>query len=263
MNAEEIGRTLRTRREELHLSVDQVQEETKIRRRYLVALEQGRLEDLPAPVYARGFLRSYASFLGLDGTALLRELDQGREPPREEPTLQAEPAAPPPRAMPGWRLARRDVDRRSLGWIIGVLLLLLAIYFLSRGAAPSKGEHQSRPPTRVTSKVYRPPTVGAAKVQLVSTSASRAEAVYTVVSTAKPAIQSTLRFRKYCWVMAVRDGRTLFQGFKTAGEQAAWSADRQLYLRVGVGDSVSLAVDGVSVPTPSTAGAWTFIFRAG
>lgn len=69
----ELGQLLRNRRLELGIGLDEVQTKTKIRKRYLQALEDGDWEALPGEVYARGFVRSYAELLGLDGLALLQE----------------------------------------------------------------------------------------------------------------------------------------------------------------------------------------------
>ncbi|RJQ11261.1 MAG: DUF4115 domain-containing protein [Bacillota bacterium] len=75
----EIGRRLKERREELGLSLAEVQAETKIRRRYLQALESGEEGLIPGEVYVKGFLRFYGNFLGLDGSALVRDYNQRRE----------------------------------------------------------------------------------------------------------------------------------------------------------------------------------------
>lgn len=68
---EEIGRLLRESREKLGLTLDEVENTTRIRKRHLEALESGELEELPSPVQARGFLRNYADFLGLDADEVL------------------------------------------------------------------------------------------------------------------------------------------------------------------------------------------------
>ncbi|MCF8564823.1 DUF4115 domain-containing protein [Alicyclobacillus tolerans] len=68
----ELGRQLREKRLQLGIDLDTVQEKTKIRKRYLKALEEGNWDVIPGEVYARGFVRSYAEFLGLDGQELLR-----------------------------------------------------------------------------------------------------------------------------------------------------------------------------------------------
>lgn len=69
----ELGEELRTRRIELGVSLEEVQERTKIRVRYLEAIESGDWSVLPGNVYARGFVRRYAEYIGLDGNALLHQ----------------------------------------------------------------------------------------------------------------------------------------------------------------------------------------------
>jgi transcriptional regulator with XRE-family HTH domain len=81
-----IGQTLELARKERGLSLHQVEQETKIRARYLRELERENFDVLP-PVYVQGSLKTYANFLGLDGEALTRELRR-RQPPEDEPEAQ-------------------------------------------------------------------------------------------------------------------------------------------------------------------------------
>src|SRR5690606_12437599 len=62
-----IGETLREARQQRGLDLDMVADELMIRRFYLEALEQGSFKDLPERVYATGFVRNYANYLGMDG----------------------------------------------------------------------------------------------------------------------------------------------------------------------------------------------------
>jgi cytoskeleton protein RodZ len=87
----EIGRTLRLAREKRGLSLQQVEEATKIRIRYLRDLENENFDVLPA-VYILGSLKTYAEHLGLDGAAITRELKRRQaflqpeqDQPREDP----------------------------------------------------------------------------------------------------------------------------------------------------------------------------------
>lgn len=68
---DEIGHILREARENKGLSLEEVQAKTRINIRYLSALESGQYSSLPTPVHARGFMRNYARFLGLDPQPLL------------------------------------------------------------------------------------------------------------------------------------------------------------------------------------------------
>jgi cytoskeleton protein RodZ len=67
----ELGKILREARESRGLTIKQVGEATRIRPIFLEALEEERFEDMPGDVYNRGFLRTYARFLDLDGEALV------------------------------------------------------------------------------------------------------------------------------------------------------------------------------------------------
>jgi len=66
-----VGDELRMRREAMGRTIADVVDAVRIQSRYLEALEDGRLEDLPGTVYALGFVRTYAEFLGLDGNEVV------------------------------------------------------------------------------------------------------------------------------------------------------------------------------------------------
>src|ERR687885_1821640 len=78
-----IGRYLEQKRKERGLSLEEVEQATKIRKRYLTGLEREDYAVLPAGVYAQGFLKTYANYLGLDGEELSRQLKNRRKRRRE------------------------------------------------------------------------------------------------------------------------------------------------------------------------------------
>jgi len=100
----EIGSALREARERLGLELGDVERETRIRTRYLAALEQERFELLPGRAYAKGFLRVYAEFVGLDARLLVEAFDARVPEPESEPAAPAvarrRTRAPRPRALP-------------------------------------------------------------------------------------------------------------------------------------------------------------------
>ncbi len=77
MNKEEIknsiGEVFKQRRKEMNLSLKEVENATSIRMNYLQAIEEGEFNKLISPVYVQGFIRQYASFLGIDGEKIIRE----------------------------------------------------------------------------------------------------------------------------------------------------------------------------------------------
>ncbi|KAA0234912.1 helix-turn-helix domain-containing protein [bacterium] len=100
-----IGETLRNARNSRGLTIEQAAQDTRISPRFLEALEEEQFDALPAPVYVRGFLRSYANYLRLDATPLLAWLQDGGPPvagpdafvggPRPAPS-EDEPSRPDP-----------------------------------------------------------------------------------------------------------------------------------------------------------------------
>lgn len=68
-----VGESLKQRRKELNISLKEVETSTSIRMNYLQALEDGEMTKLISPIYAQGFLKQYAGFLGLDGESMVRE----------------------------------------------------------------------------------------------------------------------------------------------------------------------------------------------
>jgi cytoskeleton protein RodZ len=124
----EIGAALRDARRRYGMEVREVEERTKIRARYIRALENENWESLPAPAYVRGFLRTYGQMLGLDGEMLAdeyrRRAGEGGAPAGGSPTepLLSESRRGEPRSRPWVPIA--------LGLVGGIVVLLLVLSFL-------------------------------------------------------------------------------------------------------------------------------------
>lgn len=105
----ELGTRLVRAREARGLTLEDAERDTRISRRYLEALESEQLENIPAPVYARGFLRSYSQYLGMDPQEMLALFPRddegaGQQPPRAS-MQNPVPATSPSR--PAWRRPSR------------------------------------------------------------------------------------------------------------------------------------------------------------
>jgi cytoskeletal protein RodZ len=117
----QLGRLLRDTRESRGIDLDRAARDTKIRARYLHALERGDYRDLPGEVYASGFLRNYSAYLGLDPDRLVEQYlrQTAAAPHRREPLV-----APRPRAAPRVRGPTVVVTPNR---VLAVLLVLLVV----------------------------------------------------------------------------------------------------------------------------------------
>jgi cytoskeletal protein RodZ len=144
----EIGATLREARMRERIDVSEIEAQTKIRAKYLRALENEEWSLLPGPTFVKSFLRTYAQALGLDGKALVEEYRLNHERVGEQFEPISAPAgrrARPPRSGP----SRSYVVAVSvIGAIIVVLIVALATSGGGSGKHPastsgdsSKGTH--------------------------------------------------------------------------------------------------------------------------
>ena len=76
-----VGKKLKESRISQSLSIEEISEKTFIRKHFLIALEEGNFSSLPSAAQVRGYLRSYADYLGLDSDEILDSLKQKPEPP--------------------------------------------------------------------------------------------------------------------------------------------------------------------------------------
>ena len=112
----EIGNSLREARLRRHIEFSDAEHGTKIRGKYLRALEDERFELLPSHTYIKGFLRSYAEYLGLDGQLYVDEYNSRFVIGEEDTPVRS------PRRVPAARSRRADRRESNI-----VLLALTAI----------------------------------------------------------------------------------------------------------------------------------------
>jgi cytoskeleton protein RodZ len=225
----EIGSSLRAARVREKLELSQVERDTRIRSKYLRALEDEDFAVLPGPAYAKGFLRTYADYLGLDGQRFVTEYNA-------RVASEEEPAAPPQLTI---RRRRRLVPAP---WLLAVTVLAAGIAVVGWRLS-SNGGHQptaSPPPTqtRTTTRAARPTTPPAARHPL---------RVARIVLVAR---------RGRCW-LSVHEGsatgrlvyeRTLEQG------RAVHFVSRRLWIRIGAPWNVDATLNGKAAQLPASTG---------
>jgi cytoskeleton protein RodZ len=135
----EIGSALREARERKGLSFPQVEEATKIRARYIRALESEDFGVLPGATYTKGFLRAYADYLGLDGHLFIDEFNSRYHDPRRED----EKAIYPPSRR---RITRHKRETNIVLIALAAIVAIASLVFL--GAANGGNTHANLPPAQ-------------------------------------------------------------------------------------------------------------------
>lgn len=124
----EIAEQLRNAREGAGLDIATVEADTKIRGKYLRALESGEWELLPEPTSAKAFLRTYGDYLGLDGRALVENFKLRYEYTGD---LQAPTSANPVRPR-----RSRGLSRGAIAVVL-VVLIIVGLFLIGRSAGAS------------------------------------------------------------------------------------------------------------------------------
>ena len=144
------------------IDISEIEAETKIRAKYLRALENEEWGLLPGPAYVRSFLRTYAEALDLDAKLLLEEYKLRHERPSDHDLMPIGA----PRRRGGGRGGRgagrmgppREPRRIPVGVVVGVILVLLvgALYLLGKGAGGDGGDSAATSGTQTSRTTTTP-----------------------------------------------------------------------------------------------------------
>ncbi|MBW4431666.1 MAG: DUF4115 domain-containing protein [Pelatocladus maniniholoensis HA4357-MV3] len=252
----EIGAYLRQIRQEKSVRIEQITAQTLIRQAFLEALEEGRYEDLPEPIFVQGFIRRYGDALGLDGVALAKNfainfflLDAGND----DKKAQKSPSIHIPLAVP---------------YVVLLTVASFILFFRLNPKAPADSVAQDQkskasPQTTLSTTVAASPTLSpfttpAATTQSpeASLAASPTLSPFTTPTTtttplsetspstlAASPVEVTLELQGESWVRVKADGKTMFVGTLKKGERKTWTANKQLTVRSGNAGAVLVSAN--------------------
>ena len=259
----QLGTQLRAAREDQGISLSQAAIETRILQRYLVALEDGAYQSLPGDVYARGFVRNYATYLGLPAEDIV-ELYR-RERGVTEP-IRVVPATTPQPQM-------RSLFVPSFIGVFFVVLVLVAVAYLTLSLTNRIGENSqiavaesatafptplplpTVPPVVPTSAAPAPtdavaaaptpePIAGGAaptaSIQPETTAAAGAPILFEVQIQAGDSPGS--------WLSIDIDGQRVFREILAPGKALQYGAQRSVQMRAGNAGVVSVFINGQPQP---------------
>jgi cytoskeleton protein RodZ len=258
-----IGRLLEHKRKEQGLSLEEVEQATKIRKRYLTGLERDDYAVLPDTVYARGFLKTYANYLGLDGEAFALELKSTRKPRRERgidyksrPETEFEQPLMSPSGLSGTR--KRKVSTSAIVTLLVALLALAAVigalYFVGRGVQASKEDAPPAPPRQEqqngadregAAENGRAREDGAGVEENVDHKEKPAGVEQSVLP---DALQVAINVKERpSWILIRADGTTAYEQIAQPGFSQTFEAERELYIKSGDAGAVKVEINGQDV----------------
>lgn len=280
-NAQALGRHLREAREAKELSLADVEQGTRIRLKYLEALEQGDYASM-TPVQAQGFLRNYARFLGLDLELLLREMESEQAPRRARKGLRlpgrqaASPGegtavapvlrslsgtltpapATPSRARP--RRARRGFLSNALivvvsgiivaGGVLGITRLIDSLVESQTQSAPADTEPLPAPPTPSPGETSAPENATAPGAESEATPEEATPALALAEPFTPPTLIGTsitvlIEVVQPGWVSITTDGVVRYEGLARAGEILNFTGQQSVGVRANNAAGLRLTVN--------------------
>jgi cytoskeletal protein RodZ len=214
-----IGERLRSAREAKEITLDSACRITKIQKGVLEAIEADRVEDILEPAYAKIFIKKYAAYLGLDGTALVQEYLalRGGDIPDSSLSVETEltGAKPPP-------VIKKVLIPAGLG-----LVGLIGLVFIGS----------------LAQDFFRSAASEARKAPAETLSSSSKKSGKPIVPLSKQ-LKLTIRVSDEVWLQVKSDGTVIFQNVLSKGSSETWIARKELELWTGNASAMDLHLNG-------------------
>jgi len=249
MGTVDIGVRLRSNREALGLSLEDLARRTRVQPRILDAIERNDLARIPPRPYGRGFIKAYAREVGLDSEETVRDYF-AQFPPAVSDTVEVRQPEPWP---------------RQTSWIVPAAGLMVAALVLAAVAQGGRtGRDDDGEPAAVGTSGSRAapaaalpeqaPAIGRAERGFAGSGEARnppgargpASQDTHVIPRDEPGLSIVLLADRQCWVAATADGTRVLYELLQPGARHTIQADREVTLRAGDAGALRLGVNGAN-----------------
>ena len=235
----DIGERLRQAREKRGLTLEQAQKQTHIHSTVLLAIEEGRCDEMLTPNYVKSFLKEYSNFLGFDHQKIVNEYL----------TLHPELKTKNLNLGLGSPISRPYMDLSKMIRVTRSLLIFLAVVFLGIFLSSKTADFFKH--MKVVKKPQALKTSGKIKPAPRQTSGSQK------VSTPRKSILAknvpftlTLKIKNPVMVQIKKDGVLLFKRVLPKGIEETFAVKNSANIFIGRAESVEIIVDGKSLGVP-------------
>lgn len=244
-----VGEILRRTRTHYNLTLEQIEAAIRIRAVQLDAIERMDIAKLPGRVYAIGFVRTYAEYLGLDGGRIIHlfKTQSIGHKPKEELSF---PVMAKESQLPGAPLA--------IGGVVGALLLILIWIFFFSGKQDGKESIPPLPEEEMQESITEAPPIGIEQTTTTGQAGapapgqeglSPAPDPVSVLTPAAPERRVILRIQENSWIeIRKADGSILLRQILKAGDEYLVPQEQGLVLATGNAGGFTVVVDGKDIP---------------
>jgi cytoskeleton protein RodZ len=254
---EDVGSQLRSRRELLGISLDEIEKQIHLPNHYLEAMEVGAMEQLPSSVQARGMLANYSRFLNLDVDAILTSFAEGLQEKYSEEHASKGESQPPALDQEGKKSRKRFILPASIRRFLtidlfaggGLVILLLAFSIWGMNRIISLRQGSTPQPTVPAIANILVATLETTDITSTSTQPaagyippqpSAVTADMTLPAASSSPVQVVVIARQQAWVKVTADGKIQFEGRMAAGDANSFEAKDQIEVLTGDGYSISI-----------------------
>jgi cytoskeletal protein RodZ len=205
---ESVGYYLKRTREVREIELEDIAKKTKISVRFLKAIEEEKWNLLPGEVFIKGFIRTYAQFLGLNPDEVVEKYLQERAKDQRQ-IVEVE---------------KKEKSKINFLWIpLGIvfLMILSSVIFLS--FKNIKKEKKNFDIKKEQKEIIRE------EEKLIKEEINKIELLFT----------------RHCWLKVEIDGKKVFEGFKEAGDKLEYNFNETFILKVGDAGALQVIKDGV------------------
>jgi len=219
-----IGQQLAAARRRRGIDLKEAEEATKIRLRLLEALENDQFDLLPDPVYIKGFIRSYASYLKIDPKPLVEEYKKIQPP---EPAYKTESAAP------SLYFSQKSSSQRPHRFL-SIPAALLTIVFLMTVFLAYLGYQDTIQSKKLTSKKY----VNKDLKRLEKTRKRKKAKKHKKAGAKSSLYTLKLIAKRNTWIRVRSENKTFFYNYLKAGKSQTFISRKPLEVTAGKGSNV-------------------------
>jgi transcriptional regulator with XRE-family HTH domain len=228
---EDVGAKLKQEREQKNITLEEIAQTTNIKKDYLIAIENNDFAQIPTFIHAKGFVRTYANFLGLDGLEYSKKINNLET---KQDDFSAKTIVASNRSFFSWAKLKDELVEQfkryklHLGMMLGAVVLIFCLYKITvKFISLFKGKAQQK-------------TV---QVQVPAVKLEKQLPVAKTYPAIRDEIALDIQALEDVWITAVVDGEVVYDDIMVRGGEELWVAKNKVILKIGDAGKVSLSLN--------------------